>query len=159
MRFGGYAVQLAKADGLRVIADAAPADEQLVRDLGADEVVARGADVAARIRAVVPDGVDGLVDAALLGAAVHPAVADGGGIAAGTDWLDGAERGITVHNFKVSESARDTDRLDRLRQQAEDGVLTLRVAEVLPASEAPRAHRLIEAGGRRGRLVLDLSRR
>ena len=31
---GGYAVQLAKADGLRVVADAAQADEQLVREGG-----------------------------------------------------------------------------------------------------------------------------
>src|SRR5581483_975787 len=34
--FGGYTVQLAKADGLRVIADASEADEDLVRSLGAD---------------------------------------------------------------------------------------------------------------------------
>ncbi len=36
---GGYAVQLAKVDGLRVIADAAPADENLVVALGADQIV------------------------------------------------------------------------------------------------------------------------
>ena len=40
--FGGYVVQLAKADGLTVVADASEADEQLVRDLGADVVVRRG---------------------------------------------------------------------------------------------------------------------
>src|SRR5687767_14706516 len=34
--FGGYVVQLAKADGLTVVADASEADEQLVRELGAD---------------------------------------------------------------------------------------------------------------------------
>ncbi|AFP39676.1 NADPH:quinone reductase related Zn-dependent oxidoreductase [Mycolicibacterium smegmatis MC2 155] len=39
---GGYAIQLAKVDGLRVIADAAPADSSLVADLGADQIVARG---------------------------------------------------------------------------------------------------------------------
>ena len=32
--FGGYVVQLATAEGLRVIADASPADEALVRSLG-----------------------------------------------------------------------------------------------------------------------------
>ena len=47
---GGYVVQLAKADGLRVIADASPADEQLVTQLGADELVARGPGVGERIR-------------------------------------------------------------------------------------------------------------
>jgi NADPH2:quinone reductase len=154
---GGYAVQLAKADGLRVIADAAPGDQQLVRALGADVVVERGVDVAARIRSAVPEGVDGLVDAALLGPVLHAAVTDRGGVAAARDWNGETERGITVHNFKVSESARHTDRLDRLRQQVEDGDLTLRVARVLPASQASEAHRLIEAGGLRGRLVLDFT--
>jgi NADPH2:quinone reductase len=33
-------------------------------------------------------------------------------------------------------------------------VLTLRVADVLPATEAARAHRRLDAGGVRGRLVL-----
>jgi NADPH:quinone reductase-like Zn-dependent oxidoreductase len=47
---GGYAVQLGKAAGLRVIADAAPGDEQLVRELGADVVVPRGGDFGARVR-------------------------------------------------------------------------------------------------------------
>ena len=36
--YGGYVVQLAKAEGLRVIADESPADEELVRTLGADTV-------------------------------------------------------------------------------------------------------------------------
>jgi NADPH:quinone reductase len=41
---GGYAIQLARADGLRVIADAAPYAEQLVKELGADIVLPRGHD-------------------------------------------------------------------------------------------------------------------
>jgi NADPH2:quinone reductase len=36
----------------------------------------------------------------------------------------------------------------------EDDVLTLHVAEVLPVDRAPEAHRRLEAGGVRGRLVL-----
>src|SRR5215213_4347345 len=47
--FGGYVVQLAKADGLTVVADASEADEALVKELGADVVVRRGDDVAERI--------------------------------------------------------------------------------------------------------------
>ena len=52
----------------------------------------------------------------------------------------------------------DTTRLERLRDQAEAGVLTPRVAKVIPASEAAEAHRLLEKGGIRGRLVLDFTR-
>ena len=57
--FGGYVVQLAKTQGLTVVADAKDSDVALVTALGADEVVERGDDVASRIRAVAPDGVDG----------------------------------------------------------------------------------------------------
>ena len=54
---GGYVVELAKARGLRVIADSAPADEELVRQLGPDWIVPRGHDVAAAIRRLVQAGV------------------------------------------------------------------------------------------------------
>ncbi|GHA26192.1 hypothetical protein GCM10010345_33600 [Streptomyces canarius] len=49
---GGYALQLAKADGLApVVADAAPTDERLVRGLGADVVLSRGRRASAPHRA------------------------------------------------------------------------------------------------------------
>ncbi|MEU7487785.1 NADP-dependent oxidoreductase [Streptomyces sp. NPDC042319] len=154
---GGYAIQLAKADGLRVIADAKPADEKLVRELGADEVVPRGDEVAQRIRKLVPDGVPGLVDGSLQGEKLFGAVADGGRLTVFRGWSGGAERGIEVRPVLVSDAATDTERLDRLRRQAEEGVLTLRVAEVFPAEQAADAHRLLEAGGVRGRPVIDFS--
>jgi NADPH2:quinone reductase len=66
---------------LAVVADAAPADTELVRGLGADVVVARGEQVAVAIRAAVPAGVSGLVDAANQQALVLGANADGGGLA------------------------------------------------------------------------------
>ena len=57
----------------------------------------------------------------------------------------------------VGDHVTDTCRFDALRRQVEDGTLTLRVAEVLPAEKAAHAHRMLEAGGVRGRLVLDFS--
>src|SRR5262249_16430634 len=63
---GGDVVELAKVDGLRVIADAAPSDRELVRSLGADVVVDRGEDVADRIREVVPEGAEVVIDMAML---------------------------------------------------------------------------------------------
>jgi NADPH:quinone reductase len=54
----------------------------------------------------------------------------------------------------VRRVAEDRPALDRLRQQVEDGVLTLRVARTFPAEQAAEAHRVLEAGGVRGRLVL-----
>ncbi|MEV0081895.1 NADP-dependent oxidoreductase [Saccharopolyspora sp. NPDC050642] len=154
---GGYAVELAKADGLTVIADAAPHDVELVRGFGADHVVERGTDVADRIRALVPDGVAGLVDGSIQTTEVVPAIADGGALAELRGWSGPAERGIRVHPVMAPDGITDTKGLDALRRQVEDGTLTLRVAKVLPAEEAAEAHRLLEAGGLRGRLVLDFS--
>ncbi|MFF4410519.1 NADP-dependent oxidoreductase [Streptomyces sp. NPDC001262] len=151
---GGYAIQLAKAEGLHVIADAAPRDEQLVKELGADAVLERGDDFPRRVRAAVPEGVDGLVDGALFDRRALPAVRDGGRIATLRNFSEPGERGITFHPVMVTDYAREQAKLDRLRQQAEDGHLTLRVARILPAEQASEAHRLLEAGGVRGRLIL-----
>lgn len=155
---GGYAIELAKLDGLRVIADASPADRALVERLGADVILERGDGLARRIREVVPQGVDAVVDGALLHEQILPAIADGGGIVTVRGWNGPTERGIVAHPVFVTTGLADTAKLDRLRQQAEDGKLSLRVARVLPAAEAAEAHRLLEAGGVRGRLVLDFSK-
>ncbi|BCJ34683.1 zinc-binding alcohol dehydrogenase [Actinocatenispora thailandica] len=151
---GGYAIQLGRDRGLRVLADAAPADVELVTALGADVVVARGDDVAQRFRAEAPDGVPGLVDAAVLDELAVPAVADGGGIASVRYWEGTPGRRISVHRIMVAASAHRTDLLDGLRRAAEAGVLTARVADTYPADRAADAHRRLAAGGTRGRLVL-----
>jgi NADPH:quinone reductase-like Zn-dependent oxidoreductase len=152
--FGGYVVQLAKADGLTVVADASESDEALVRELGADVVVRRGDDVADRIREHFPEGVDGLADGSVQDALVLPAVKDGGAVATVRGYRGDSSRGLRVFPTLVRRVAQDRAALDRLRQQAEDGVLTLRVAQTFPAEQAAEAHRKLEGGGVRGRLVL-----
>ncbi len=152
---GGYAVQLGMVAGLRVVADASEADEALVKELGADIVVRRGPEFAERIRDVVPRGADGLVDAAVLNELVSPAVRDGGRIATVRGFMGDEERGITFHPVSVRNYAREQGKLDRLRELVEAGQVTLRVARTLPAERAAEAHRILEAGGTRGRLVLE----
>lgn len=153
--YGGYVVQLAKADGLRVIADASEIDEELVRSLGADIVVRRGTDVATRIREHVPNGVDGLADGSVQNDEIVPAVKNGGAIATVRGWKSDLERGITLHETWVRDYAQAWDKLDRLREQAEQGVLSLRVARIFPCDEAGKAHELLQAGGTRGRFVIE----
>lgn len=155
--YGGYVVQLAKAEGLHVIADAKASDRDLVRSLGADVVVDRGDDVAERIRAEVAGGVDGLADGSVQNELVVPAIAEGGGYASVRGWTGEDERGITFHTVWVNTYENDFGRLDRIRQQAEDGAITLRVAQVHSMENASVAHANLEAGGSRGRQVLDLS--
>ena len=100
---------------------------------------------------------DGVIDGALLGELVLPAVRDGGGFASVRGWDGPSERGITIYPIWVRRALTDTARLTALRDQAEAGTLTMRVAEVLPADQAAEAHRRLEAGGVRGRIVLDFT--
>jgi NADPH2:quinone reductase len=154
---GGYAIQLAKADGLSVLAVATPSDEVLVRSLGADLLVEPGDDIGVQIRGQLPSGAPGLIDGASLDTLALPAVADGGGLVTLKGWTGPSERDIVIHPISSFGSATDTALFDRLRSQAEEGVLSLRVAEVVPAKDAGEAHRRLAAGGVRGRLVLDFA--
>lgn len=151
---GGYAIELGKTAGLRIVADAAPGDEELVRRLGADVVVPRGPDVAVAIRKVVPEGVDALLDAAVQGSGILPAVRDGGQVAAVRLFAGQAERGIRIHQVAVTEYHRNRPALEGLARLAAEGRLTLRVAATFPPEEAGEAHRRLAAGGVRGRLVI-----
>src|SRR5215472_2398516 len=151
---GGYTIQLAEADGLRVIADALPKDSELVRGLGADVVVPRGPEVAAAIRLATGDGADALVDAAVMGPPALPAVRDGGQLAAVRPFRGETERSVTVIPVWVGDYLHEQDKLAGLAALAAAGRITLRVARTLPAGQAAQAHRLLEAGGVRGRLVL-----
>jgi NADPH:quinone reductase-like Zn-dependent oxidoreductase len=153
--YGGYVVQLAKADGLTVIADASEKDEKLVASFGADIIVRRGDDVATRIRGHFPRGVDGLADGAVLNELVIPAVRDGGAFTSVRGFQGVPQRNINFTTTFVRAYAREFEKLDRLRQQVEAGEITLRVAEVYPPERASDAHRRLEAGGTMGRLVIQ----
>lgn len=151
---GNYLIQLAKEAGLTVVADASAQDRELVAALGADHVVGRGDDVAGRIRELFPDGVDALADAAVMNGWAAGAVRDGGGFATVRGWAGNPGRGITVHPILVGEEYSSGAKLDRLRALAEAGLLSPRIADVMPAERAAEAHRRLEAGGVRGRIVL-----
>jgi NADPH:quinone reductase len=150
-----YVIPLAKERGLRVLADAKPEDAELVRSFGADEALPRGAGFAGAVREIVPAGVDGLYDTALLGRDAFPAVRDGGAMAVVRGWDDSpGERGIEVRPVWVRTVLERTEWLEHLRERASSGGLQLRVAAEVPPEEAARAHELMEAGGLRGRAVI-----
>jgi NADPH:quinone reductase len=153
--YGGYVIQLAKAEGLKVIADASEKDEKLVAALGADIVVRRGDDVASRFRSHFPQGVDGLADGAVLNELVIPAVREGGAFTSVRGFQGIPQRNIRFTTTLVRSYAQEWEKLDRLRRQVEAGVISLRVAEIYPLERAAEAHRRLEAHGTRGRLIIQ----
>ncbi|WP_432927259.1 NADP-dependent oxidoreductase [Microbispora sp. CA-135349] len=149
---GGYLVELAVARGIRVAGVAAPADEALVRDFGAEWFVPRGTDLAAAVRAVVPGGAHGLVDAAVVGLPALDAVRNGGAfVAVGAGLAPIPLRGIRVSTVFVRA---DAAQLGHVAKLAEAGRLSMRVAGTYPLEQAAEAHERLRKGGLRGRLVL-----
>jgi NADPH:quinone reductase-like Zn-dependent oxidoreductase len=149
---GHLAVQVARALGAaRVIGTASPANHDFLRSLGA-EPIEYGDDLPKRL--VDLAGGDGRVDAALdlvggpaltqspalvrhparHASVVDPAVKDQGG------------RYVFVRPH--------AEQLASLGLLAEGGKLTVEVAHELPLAEAAEAHRLVERGHGRGKVVL-----
>jgi len=142
---GAFAVQLAVAAGLRVVAQASTGDEEWVRSLGPAEVIGRDADLSAL-------EVDAAFDAVPLGEPVHAAVRDGGAIVTTRRVPDpDPARGIRAQVFLIHH---DREQLRRLVADVAAGKLKTRIDRVLPLEQAAEAHRLNEAGGLRGKVVL-----
>ena len=150
---GGFLVELGALRGLHVVAVAAAGDEALVRALGASEFVARTEAVGDAVRAVVPGGVDGAIDAAVIGAPALDAVRNRGRyVNLVTGRAPHPLRGTDVRTQFIHA---DGHQLEHLVALVDAGRLTLRVARVLPLDEAARALDLQLAGGLRGRLVVQ----
>lgn len=152
--YGGYVIQLAKADGLIVIADSNESDLNLLKDLGADHIIPRGKNFVEDIRRIFPKGVDGIADGALLNEDAIGAVKDNGSFTSVRNFIGEPQRNINFTATWVSEYNCDFEKLDKLRQQVEDGLITLRVADTVKPQNAAEAHKRLDAGGTRGRMVI-----
>jgi NADPH:quinone reductase-like Zn-dependent oxidoreductase len=153
--YGGYAIQLAKADGLIVIADSNEQDIDLLKNLGVDHIVPRGKNFVEEIKKIFPEGVDGIADGALLNESAIGAVKDNGSFTSVRNFIGEPQRNINFTATWVSEYNCDLEKLDRLRQQVEDGLISLRVADTVKPENTAEAHRKLDAGGTRGRMVID----
>ncbi len=143
---GSFAVQLAAEAGHRVIAQAGRDDEQWPHTLGATEVLPRGMDLGAI------DPVPAIFDAVPLGEPVFAAIQDGGAIVSTRRPPEApSERKIRQESFLVH---RDREALRQLVDAVAAGALRTRVDRTLPLGEAAEAHRLVEAGGLHGKVVL-----
>lgn len=153
--YGGYVIELAKTEGITVIADAKPDDEALLKKLGVDIIVPRGQGFAERVREHFPQGVDGVADGALLNELAIPAVKDGGAFTSIRGFKGKPQRDIEFTATWVTRYNDDFPKLDQIRQLVDAGKVTPRVAGVVSPEEAYLAHERLEAGGSRGRWIIE----
>jgi NADPH:quinone reductase-like Zn-dependent oxidoreductase len=152
---GSFAVQIAKARGARVIATASTANQDLLKQLGADVAIdytkTRFEDVAKDVDAVLdPIGKETL-------ARSYDVVKKGGiimSLVARPDPAECAKRGIRAAAISVHPDAEDLTEIARL---IDTGKIKPIVAEVLPLNEAIAAQRQAETHHTRGKLVLRIA--
>jgi NADPH:quinone reductase-like Zn-dependent oxidoreductase len=142
---GSYATQLAVAAGLDVLAIASDGDEGWVEGLGAAEVLKRSTDLS------TIDPVDALFDAVPIGAEATVAVKEHGA-AVFTRRVEIPDRPDLQVETPLAHG--DPLALAELTKQVAAGSLRTRVARTMPLAEAAEAHRLVERGGLRGKIVL-----
>lgn len=155
---GSYAVPLAAKAGIRVIAVARSASHARLRSLGAERAVdIAGASPLDEVRALYPQGVDGLMDVASdrAGFARWAEAVRAGGSAASTVYAATPHPKVRTINVDLQPSAA---LLERLARAVTEGSVKPPVERTIRLAEAPA----VVAEGRAGRLVgktvIDLSR-
>jgi NADPH:quinone reductase-like Zn-dependent oxidoreductase len=149
---GLLAVQIARATGARVIGTASEANHEVLRGFGA-EPVEYGEGLADRVRELAPDGVDVVVD--FIGGVLDTTLAvlkDGGRHGSIVDGEVAEQGGLYAW---VRPSAAD---LQTLSDLADQGLLTVPVAQVFPLEKAAEAFRVSQGGHVRGKIAIEVSR-
>ncbi|MFC7374105.1 NADP-dependent oxidoreductase [Brachybacterium sp. GCM10030268] len=149
-----------EAGAERVWATGRAANAERIRELGATPIAYDAEDWEAQIRQETGGrGVDVVLDTHYH-STFEPSLdhlAEGGlAVALPTlaDLTPAHEKGVEA---RVPQIKTGRDRLDRLVQGIRAGNYPLEVSQVLPLSEIAEAHRLLEDGHTRGKLVLDTS--
>jgi enoyl reductase len=147
---GTIAVQLARLRGARVIGTASRENHDYLRSLGAEPVL-YGPGLAERVRTLAPGGVHAALDASGRGA-LDASIALGiepSRIATLVAFEDVQRLGVHgVH------SDRNRERLQQLVELYDAGGLRVHVRDIYPLSHAAVAHRDVENGHGRGKVVL-----
>ena len=147
---GTMAVQLARLRGAHVIGTASRENHDYLRALGAEPVL-YGPGLAERVRAIAPHGVHAALDGSgrgALDASIELGI-DPARIATLVD-LDDVQR-LGVHAIR---SQRSRERLQSLVDLHDAGLLRVHVRDIYPLAYAAVAHRDVENGHGRGKVVL-----
>ena len=148
---GGFALDLAVARGVRVIAAVYARDRDAILAIGVSHVVTPDeGDLVTTVRAILPGGADALLDTASLGGATLGAIRDGGRYVTTTAPPE-SERGISVTNIFARA---DAAALSTLVEMATAGRLHTPVARTFDISDARAAYEEFASGPHRGRIVL-----
>lgn len=165
---GGFAVQLAKMAGAKVAATCGPANLDYVRSLGADLAIDyRQGDVRAQVAAWAPDGVDLVVDTVGQGTLLDSIeMVRRGGIVApiGTliadepmpDSARAAELGVSIVPT-IASFARQERQLNALVDALAADKIKAPSIEILPLAQAGEAHRRVQDGHVRGKILLAVN--
>jgi enoyl reductase len=148
---GTFAVQIARARGATVIGTAGLRNHDYLRALGVVPV-AYGDGLVERVRAAAPSGVDVALDASGTVEALRASlelVADRGRI--GTVAYQPAADELGVRRLSTERSGA---RLSELTELSAAGQLRVSIQHEYPLDRAAEAHRTIETGHVRGKLVL-----
>jgi NADPH2:quinone reductase len=156
---GHFAVQLARRAGARVLATGAADSQSFLLGLGAHVGIDHAReDVADAVRRHCPEGVDLVLD--LVGgatlAASYAIVRPAGRLVSLADEPDAqaaARHGIAARSQFVEPNG---EQLEQIARRFDNRELTTHVQKIYPLNKAADAHRAVEAGHVKGKLVLNL---
>lgn len=156
---GSLSAELALLDGLDVVANAAEKDRDFLAGLGIKTVLPRDEGLAEALREAYPDGVDGMIDGALIGREVSALVRDGGGVVSPRASYTIEDPRLKVDYVQVTRGVQDQGKIRRIATLLDRGALTPRVAPggVFPFTEAAAAYAMAAGGGFRGRVVITFA--
>lgn len=149
---GTVAVQLARAWGATVIGTASEQNHDYLRSLGAIPVT-YGDGLVERVHSLTTDGVDAAFDAA-----------GDDALRASVELVQNKDRIGTIVSFELGEnlgvriirSHRSVKRLSELVALYTQGKLHIHIRKAFPLHQAADAHREIESGHGRGKVVLTV---
>lgn len=150
---GSFAVQIAIAQGARVIGTASQDNHDYVRSLGA-EPVAYGEGLVERVRKIAPDGVDAVFDS--LGGDTLGLTEDLLGNDAKGRVVSIADPGVKEFGGTYVFVRPDVDDLNALARLAEAGKLSVEIAATYPLRETDRAWEDSMSGHTRGKIVITV---